>query len=244
MSLLAVQDLAIRFGAKPVVDGVSFTVDRGETVALVGESGSGKSLTALSVLRLLPAGAAVSGRVMLDGTDIATADPDRLRAMRGKVAGMVFQEPMTSLNPLHRIGRQVGEAMALHGSRPTRARIVALLESCGFPGAIQRLDALPHQLSGGQRQRVMIAMALANDPALLIADEPTTALDVTIQAQILDLLAAQKAQRGLALLLISHDLGVVRRYADRVCVMKGGQWWSRAPPPPCSPHRSTPIRRC
>jgi microcin C transport system ATP-binding protein len=136
---------------------------------------------------------------------------------------MVFQEPMTSLNPLHKIGRQVGEAMALHGKRPTRASIVALLDSCGFPEAAKRLDALPHQLSGGQRQRVMIAAALANDPALLIADEPTTALDVTIQAQILDLLAEQKAKRGLALLLISHDLGVVRRYADRVCVMKDGR---------------------
>ena len=200
-----------------------FTVDRGETVALVGESGSGKSLTALSILRLLPPGAAVSGQVLLDGTDMATAPPETLRAMRGKTAGMVFQEPMTSLNPLHRIGRQVGEAMALHGKRPSRTAIVALLDSCGFPGAAERLDALPHQLSGGQRQRVMIAMALANDPALLIADEPTTALDVTIQAQILDLLAAEKAKRGLALLLISHDLGVVRRYADRVCVMKDGK---------------------
>ena len=223
MSLLAVEGFSVRFGAKAVVDGVSFTVDRGETVALVGESGSGKSLTALSVLRLLPPGAATSGGIVLDGTDVATASPDKLRDIRGRVAGMVFQEPMTSLNPLHRIGRQVGEAMALHGRRPTRAAIVALLDSCGFPGAATRLDALPHQLSGGQRQRVMIAMALANDPALLIADEPTTALDVTIQAQILDLLAAQKTKRGLALLLISHDLGVVRRYADRVCVMKDGQ---------------------
>ena len=187
-----------------------------------GRAGSGKSLTALSILRLLPPGAAVSGQVMLDGTDMATAPPDTLRDMRGRVAGMVFQEPMTSLNPLHRIGRQVGEAMALHGKRSSRAAIIALLDSCGFPDAVGRLDALPHQLSGGQRQRVMIAMALANDPALLIADEPTTALDVTIQAQILDLLAAEKSKRGLALLLISHDLGVVRRYADRVCVMKDG----------------------
>ena len=222
MSILAVDDLTVQFGAKAVVNRVCFTVARGETVALVGESGSGKSLTALAVLRLLPPGAAVTGRVVLDGTDMMSAAPDRLRAVRGATAGMVFQEPMTSLNPLHRIGRQVGEAMALHGRRPTRAAIAALLESCGFPDAVHRLDALPHQLSGGQRQRVMIAMALANDPALLIADEPTTALDVTIQAQILDLLAAEKAKRGLALLLISHDLGVVRRYADRVCVMKDG----------------------
>ena len=208
MSLLSVEKLTVQFGSKAVVDGVSFTVDRGETLALVGESGSGKSLTALSILRLLPPGAAVSGRILLNGTDVATASAETLRDMRGRTAGMVFQEPMTSLNPLHRIGRQVGEAMALHGRRPTRGAIVALLDSVGFPGAATRLDALPHQLSGGQRQRVMIAIALANDPALLIADEPTTALDVTIQAQILDLLAAEKAKRGLALLLISHDLGV------------------------------------
>ncbi len=222
-TILAVEDLTVRFGPTPVVDRVSFTVARSETVALVGESGSGKSLTALAVLRLLPPGAAATGLVRLDGTEMTAASPDRLRAMRGATAGMVFQEPMTSLNPLHRVGRQVGEAMALHRRRPARAAVVALLDSCGFPDAARRLDALPHQLSGGQRQRVMIAMALANDPALLIADEPTTALDVTIQAQILDLLAAQKAKRGLALLLISHDLGVVRRYADRVCVMKDGR---------------------
>ncbi len=223
MSLLSVRGLTVRFGARAVVDDVGFDVARGETVALVGESGSGKSLTALSVLRLLPPGAALSGRIVLDGTDMAAAGPGQLRAMRGKTVGMVFQEPMTSLNPLHRVGRQVGEAMALHGRRPSPAAVAALLDQCGFPDARRRLDALPHQLSGGQRQRVMIAMALANDPALLIADEPTTALDVTIQAQILDLLAEQKARRGLALLLISHDLGVVRRYADRVCVMKDGR---------------------
>jgi microcin C transport system ATP-binding protein len=222
MSLLEIGQLRIRLGGRAVVDGVSFTVDRGETLALVGESGSGKSLTALSILRLLPPGAAVTGRVTLDGAEMVGAPPDRLRDMRGRTAGMVFQEPMTSLNPLHPVGRQVGEAMALHGRRPNRAAIVRLLDSCGFPDAAARLGALPHELSGGQRQRVMIAMALANDPALLIADEPTTALDVTIQAQILDLLAAQKKARGLALLLISHDLGVVRRYADRVCVMKDG----------------------
>ena len=222
MTLLSVSDLSVRFGQKAVVDRVSFDLAAGETLALVGESGSGKSLTALSVLRLLPPGAVVSGRVVLDGVDMAAARPERLRDMRGRVAGMVFQEPMTSLNPLHAIGRQVGEAMALHGQRPRRDNVADLLDSCGFPDARQRLGALPHQLSGGQRQRVMIAMALANDPALLIADEPTTALDVTIQAQILDLLAAQKARRGLALLLISHDLGVVRRYADQVCVMKDG----------------------
>ncbi len=223
MSLLEISGLSVRFGSSAVVDNVSFTLDRGETVAMVGESGSGKSLTALSILRLLPPGTETSGRAVLGGTDMLTASPERLRDMRGRVAGMVFQEPMTSLNPLHRVGRQVGEAVALHGRRPTRSAVMALLDSCGFPDAAGRLDALPHQLSGGQRQRVMIAMALANDPALLIADEPTTALDVTIQAQILELLAEQKARRGLALMLISHDLGVVRRYADRVCVMKDGR---------------------
>ena len=223
MSLLAIDNLTVRFGDLAVVYNVSFKLDRGETLALVGESGSGKSLTALSILRLLPPGAQTEGKISLDGVDMLTARPDVLRRMRGQTAGIVFQEPMTSLNPLHRIGRQVAEAMRLHGTKATRKTVVALLDSVGFPAAAQRLDALPHQLSGGQRQRVMIAIALANDPALLIADEPTTALDVTIQAQILDLLAEQKVKRGLALLLISHDLGVVRRYADRVCVMKDGQ---------------------
>jgi microcin C transport system ATP-binding protein len=206
---------------------VSFTLDRGETLALVGESGSGKSLTALSVLQLLPAGGTnPTGRVVLDGQAMIGAPEHALRRARGGVAGIVFQEPMTSLNPLHRVGRQVAEAIRLHRSLPqaaVRARAIAVLEQAGFPDAASRLGAFPHQLSGGQRQRVMIAMALANDPALLIADEPTTALDVTIQAQILELLAAQKAARGLALLLISHDLQIVRRYADRVCVMKDGR---------------------
>jgi microcin C transport system ATP-binding protein len=225
MSLLIVNDLSVAFGAKRVVNQVSFTLDRGETLALVGESGSGKSLTALSLLQLLPPGCQVSGRIILDGQAMIGAGPATLRRIRGGVAGMVFQEPMTSLNPLHRIGRQVGEAIKLHQSVPVgglRKRVTDLLAQVGFADAAGRLDAFPHQLSGGQRQRVMIAMALANDPALLIADEPTTALDVTIQAQILELLAAQKAARGLALLLITHDLGIVRRYADRVCVMKDG----------------------
>ncbi len=229
MSLLTVERLSVAFASRRVVADVSFALDRGETLALVGESGSGKSLTALSVLGLLPPGGAVSGRIVLDGVDIATADEAALRRARGGVAGMVFQEPMTSLNPLHRIGRQVAEALRLHGRRATRDRVVALLAECGFPDAADRLDAFPHQLSGGQRQRVMIATALANDPALLIADEPTTALDVTIQAQILDLLAREKARRGLALLLISHDLPLVRRYADRVCVMKDGKMVEAGP---------------
>jgi microcin C transport system ATP-binding protein len=226
MSLLEVQDLAVAFGKRRVVDGVSFTLDRGETLALVGESGSGKSLTALSILQLLPAGGTnPSGRITLAGESLIGAPRQTLLHARGQLAGIVFQEPMTSLNPLHRIGRQVAEAVQLHRKMPKeqrRARVIEVLSQAGFADAEHRLDAFPHQLSGGQRQRVVIAMALANDPALLIADEPTTALDVTIQARILGLLAELKAARGLALLLISHDLQIVRRYADRVCVMKDG----------------------
>jgi microcin C transport system ATP-binding protein len=226
MSLITVDNLTVSFGDRTVVDRVSFTLDRGETLALVGESGSGKSLTALSLLQLLPPGARCNGRVVVDGQSVIGAGDRLLRRLRGGVAGMVFQEPMTSLNPLTRIGRQVAEAVQLHRRLTpdaARARVIKLLNEVGFPDAAHRLEAFPHQLSGGQRQRVMIAMALANDPALLIADEPTTALDVTIQAQILKLLAAEKAARGLALLLISHDLAIVRRYADRVCVMKDGE---------------------
>jgi microcin C transport system ATP-binding protein len=226
VSLLEVQDLAVAFGKRRVVDGVSFTLDRGETLALVGESGSGKSLTALSILQLLPAGGTnPSGRITLAGESLIGAPRQTLLHARGQLAGIVFQEPMTSLNPLHRIGRQVAEAVQLHRKMPKeqrRARVIEVLSQAGFADAEHRLDAFPHQLSGGQRQRVVIAMALANDPALLIADEPTTALDVTIQARILGLLAELKAARGLALLLISHDLQIVRRYADRVCVMKDG----------------------
>ena len=225
MSLVTVDNLTVAFGSRVVVDRVSFTLDRGETLALVGESGSGKSLTALSLLQLLPPGAICTGRVVVDGQSMIGGSDDLLRRLRGGVAGMVFQEPMTSLNPLKQIGKQIAEAVRLHQRltrNAVRLRVVKLLNEVGFPDAALRLEAFPHQLSGGQRQRVMIAMALANDPALLIADEPTTALDVTIQAQILKLLAAEKSARGLALLLISHDLAIVRRYADRVCVMKDG----------------------
>ena len=227
MTLLAIEDLGISFGARGVVRGVSLSLDRGETLALVGESGSGKSLTARSILQLLPPGGrAVSGRVVFDGVDMLAAPPTLLRQVRGGRVGMVFQEPMTSLNPLHRIGRQVAEAITLHRAVARgvmRAEVLAALGRAGFADATARLAAFPHQLSGGQRQRVMIAMALANDPALLIADEPTTALDVTIEAQILDLLARRRREMGLALLLISHDLSIVRRYADRVAVMQAGR---------------------
>ena len=226
MSLVEVQNLSVAFGPKRVVDGVSFTLDRGETLALVGESGSGKSLTALSLLQLLPVGGTnPTGRVLLDGQDLIGAEPATLRGVRGDLAGIVFQEPMTSLNPLHRIGLQIAEAITLHHRLPAdqvRIRVIKALTQAGFPDAESRLEAFPHQLSGGQRQRVMIAMAVANDPVLLIADEPTTALDVTIQAQILRLLLELKKERGLALLLVTHDLALVRRFADRIAVMKDG----------------------
>ena len=225
-ALVEVSGLNVAFGARRVVEDVSFSLARGETLALVGESGSGKSSIALALLRLLAPGAVTTGRVTLDGVDALAAPERAMRRLRGGVAGMVFQEPMTSLNPLTRIGRQVAEAVTLHtplSGAALRGRVLALLRQAGFADAAHRLEAFAHQLSGGQRQRVMIAMALANDPALLIADEPTTALDVTIQAQILALLAEQKAARGLAMLLICHDLAIVRRYADRVCVMKDGR---------------------
>jgi microcin C transport system ATP-binding protein len=231
--LLAVENLGVTFraGDRDVVgvEGASFTLDRGETLALVGESGSGKSVTALSVLQLLPYPAArhpEGSSITLAGRQMIGADLATLREARGGIAGMVFQEPMTSLNPLHTIERQIVEAVQLHRPLPlaaARARAVECLAMAGFADAAGRLGAYPHQLSGGQRQRVMIAMALANDPALLIADEPTTALDVTIQAQILKLLAELKQRLGMALLLISHDLAIVRRYADRVCVMQQGR---------------------
>jgi microcin C transport system ATP-binding protein len=222
-ALLTVESLTIAIAGRTVVDGASFSLSTGETLAIVGESGSGKSLTALSILRLLPEAATATGKITLDGKLMLDAPPSTLHQARGGTAGMVFQEPMTSLNPLHRIGRQIAEAMTLHGRTATPAKVAALLNQVGFADAQSRLEALPHQLSGGQRQRVMIAMALANDPKLLIADEPTTALDVTIQAGILALLAEQRRRRGLALLLISHDLNVVRRVADRVAVMKDGR---------------------
>ena len=226
MSLLEVQNLSVAFRGKHVVRGVSFHVDTGEVVALVGESGSGKSVTALSILQLLTnTGSNPEGRILLDGVDVLKASPGELQRLRGGTAGMVFQEPMTSLNPLHSIGRQVSEAITLH--RPLRGEalrkeVIATLVRAGLPNAEERLSAYPHQLSGGQRQRVMIGAALANEPKLLIADEPTTALDVTIQAQILELLADLKKRLGMGMLLITHDLQIVRRHADRVVVMKDG----------------------
>jgi microcin C transport system ATP-binding protein len=226
--LLVVDDLAVSFGPAPAVNGVSFTLSKGETLALVGESGSGKSVTALSILQLLPYPHArhPKGSIRLDGVELVGAPEHTLRRVRGGRVAMVFQEPMTSLNPLHSIAAQVGEVLELHlGLRGTRLRdrVVELLSLVGIPNAERRLSALPHELSGGQRQRVMIAMALAGEPDILIADEPTTALDVTIQAQILALLKDLQARLGMALLFITHDLGIVRRMADRVAVMKGGE---------------------
>lgn len=225
--VLDVRNLKIAFGdAQPSVDGVSFVVNAGETVALVGESGSGKSITALSSVALLPDSANVTGSITYRGTQMIDADKQTLRDVRGNDISFIFQEPMTSLNPLHPIERQIGESLALHQNiapRDAKPRIIELLEKVGIRNAASRLNDYPHQLSGGQRQRVMIAMALANKPDLLIADEPTTALDVTIQAQILTLLAGIQKAEGMGMLFITHDLGVVRKIADRVCVMQNGK---------------------
>jgi len=230
--LLDVHDLSVSFGHGEsevrAVKNVSLTIERGETVALVGESGSGKSVTALSMMQLLPYPFAhhPGGSVLYRGDELVGAGPSLLRAVRGNEISMIFQEPMTSLNPLHTIDKQIAESLKLHrgltGASATD-RILELLDLVGIRNAKQRLTAYPHELSGGQRQRVMIAMALANEPDLLIADEPTTALDVTIQAQILELLNELRSRLGMALLLITHDLGVVRKMADRICVMTDGE---------------------
>ena len=224
-ALLSVEHLSVRFGAAPVVDDVSFSIDPGEKFALVGESGSGKSITALSVLGLVD-GAATTGAIRFAGRDLLQAGEPELRAVRGGEIAMIFQEPMTALNPLHTVGAQIGEVLALHsgiGRREARARAIELLAKTGIPEPARRVDAWPHQLSGGQRQRAMIAMALAGRPRLLIADEPTTALDVTIQAQILALLDELQTEMGLALLFITHDLNLVRRFTHRVGVMERGR---------------------
>ncbi|WP_454914805.1 ABC transporter ATP-binding protein [Xanthobacter sediminis] len=230
--LLSVRDLSVAFsrdgGAALAVKGVSFDITKGETLALVGESGSGKSVTALSILKLLPYPSAShpSGEILFEGRDLLAVSERELRGVRGNKITMVFQEPMSSLNPLHTIERQVGEMLILHrglSAHAARARTLELLAEVGIPDPASRLSAYPHQLSGGQRQRVMIAMALANEPDLLIADEPTTALDVTVQAQILKLLKDLQARLGMAMLFITHDLGIVRRIADRVCVMQKGE---------------------
>src|SRR6476469_8880333 len=236
--LLVVRDLSVSFhqpsGASVAVDRISFSIKRGECVALVGESGSGKSVSALSILKLLPYPSAShpSGSIRFRGRDLLQAAENEMREIRGNDISIIFQEPMTSLNPLHTIEAQIGEILLLHnGIRGAiaRARTLELLTQVGIPEPHTRLQSYPHQLSGGQRQRVMIAMALANEPDLLIADEPTTALDVTVQAQILALLAEIRQRLGMSLLFITHALGIVPRIADQVCVMKGGEIVEQGP---------------
>ncbi|MEI2385712.1 ABC transporter ATP-binding protein [Breoghania sp. JC706] len=230
--LLSVRDLSVDFeqggSATHAVRSVSFDIAKGETLALVGESGSGKSVTALSILKLLtyPPASHPSGAVLFEGQDMIAASDKALRSIRGNRIAMIFQEPMTSLNPLHQVERQITEILKLHrgmGDAQARARTIELLDQVGIRDPESRLSSYPHQLSGGQRQRVMIAMALANEPDLLVADEPTTALDVTVQAQILKLLKDLQERQGMAMLFITHDLGIVRKIADRVCVMTKGE---------------------
>jgi len=227
MALLQVENLSVAFRDRVVAKDIGFSIERGETLALVGESGSGKSVTALSILKLLPYPLArhPSGRILFKGEDLMTASPEKLRAVRGGRIAMIFQEPMTSLNPLHRIERQLIETLTLHrdlGKEAARKEALELLKLVEIRDAEKRMSAFPHELSGGQRQRVMIAMALANKPDLLIADEPTTAVDVTIQAQLLKLLQELQRDLGMAILLISHDLALVRKMAREVCVMQNG----------------------
>ena len=237
---LKIDDLGVRFGgvddphAKDAVKGVSLTLAKGETLALVGESGSGKSVTALSILQLLPYPLAShpTGSIQFDSEEMIGASKQTLMKVRGARVGMIFQEPMTSLNPLHTVAKQIGESLVVHrgmSKSEARARALELLKLVALKDPEQRLDSYPHQLSGGQRQRVMIAMALANEPDLLIADEPTTALDVTIQAQILELLRDLQQKLGMAVLLITHDLGIVRKTADRVAVMTDGEIVEQGP---------------
>src|SRR6201995_5556472 len=236
--LLDVRDLSVAFrrqgGSAVAVDRISFDIKRGEGGLLVGESGSGNSVSALSVLKLLPYPTAShpSGSIRFRGRELLSLSENEIRGMRGNDNSIIFQEPMTSLNPLHTIEDQIVEIMQLHGNigrAAARARPLELLAQVGIPDPQTRLQSYPHQLSGGQRQRVMIAMALANEPDLLIADEPTTALDVTVQAQILTLLAEIRARLGMSLLFITHDLGIVRRIADVVCVMNNGKIVEQGP---------------
>ena len=229
MPLLEVSDLQVCLptarGMACPVRGVGFTLERGDTLGLIGESGCGKSMTALALLGLLPDGAVVSGSIRFDGQELVGLPDAALQRLRGNRIGMVFQEPMTALNPLHRIGHQVAEPLRRHrglGARAAEREAIALLERVGLPDAAQRIGAYPHQFSGGQRQRITIAMALACGPDLLIADEPTTALDVTLQQQILDLIRSLVAERGMALVLISHDLAVIAHNVRRMLVMYGG----------------------
>jgi ABC-type dipeptide/oligopeptide/nickel transport system ATPase component len=224
--LLDIQRLNINFGSAPAVRDLSLSIEAGEAVGLVGESGSGKSVTSLAIMRLLPVQANVTGSIRFCGEELLNASEERMRSLRGRAMSMIFQEPMTALNPMMRIGDQVAEAVLAHDNisrKEARDRSIAALNEVAIPNASGRSRDYPHQLSGGQRQRVMIAMAIVNRPQLLIADEPTTALDVTVQAQILELLAQLREKFSLSMLFISHDLGVVSRVSDRVAVMYRGQ---------------------
>ncbi|MBX9937434.1 MAG: ABC transporter ATP-binding protein [Burkholderiaceae bacterium] len=250
MPLLEVADLHITLptpqGRAAAVRSIGFSLERGQVLGLVGESGSGKSLTALALLGLLPKGAQARGSIRLNGQELLGLPEAALCRIRGQRIGMVFQEPMTALNPLHRIGDQVAEPLRLHqklGRAAARQQAQALLERVGLPEAAQRMDAYPHQFSGGQRQRITIAMALACGPDLLIADEPTTALDVTLQQQILDLLQDLAAERGMALLLISHDLGLIAQNTDQMLVMYGGSVMESGPTAAVFAHLAHPYSR-
>jgi peptide/nickel transport system ATP-binding protein len=227
LPLLDVRDLSVGFGGREAVRGVSFGINAGETLGLVGESGSGKSAASLAVLGLLPETATVSGKVDFDGVDLLGLPRETMRRRRGREIAMIFQEPMTALNPVMKVGEQIGEAVRAHHPRMTRgavrAKVLEAMEEVGLPEVERRAGEYPHQFSGGQRQRILIAMAIVNRPRLLIADEPTTALDVTVQAQILELLNRLRREHGLAMLFISHDLAVVAQVADRVAVMRRGE---------------------
>ncbi|HYF16464.1 MAG TPA: ABC transporter ATP-binding protein [Ramlibacter sp.] len=248
MALLEVRDLRVELqtqrGPAVAVRNVSFTLERGQTLGLVGESGCGKSITAMSLLGLLPEQSRVSGSIRFDGRELVGLPEAQLCELRGDRIGMIFQEPMTALNPVHTIGRQVAEPLRLHrglSAAAARKEAIALLDRVGIPDAARRIDAYPHQFSGGQRQRITIAMALACGPDLLIADEPTTALDVTIQQQILDLVRGLVAERGMALILISHDLGVVAQNVSRMLVMYGGSVVESGPTVEVFAHRMHPY---
>jgi peptide/nickel transport system ATP-binding protein len=248
MPLLEVRDLSIELqthrGPALAVRDVSFTLERGGSLGLVGESGCGKSITAMALLGLLPEGAKVAGSILFEGQELVGKSEREMCALRGDRIGMIFQEPMTALNPVHTVGRQVAEPLRLHrglSASEARKEAIALLARVGIPDAGKRIDAYPHQFSGGQRQRITIAMALACGPDLLIADEPTTALDVTIQRQILDLVRELVAERGMALILISHDLGVIAQNVQRMLVMYGGMVVESGPTASVFAHRMHPY---
>ena len=231
--LLSIDHLNIRFGSTHAVRGLSLDIAAGESLGLVGESGSGKSVTALAILRLLDPAASVEGRIAFDGRDLLALSAEELRKLRGREIAMIFQEPMTALNPVMPVGEQIAEAVRVHQSglsrREVRDKVLRAMEAVALPDPSRRYGDYPHQFSGGQRQRILIAMAIANRPRLLIADEPTTALDVTVQAQILELLADLRQRFGLTMLFISHDLAVVSQVADRVAVMRHGLLLEEAP---------------